>query len=85
MRNTLNDYSLKMYIHGRDRMERALERVVQGSERGQTTAEYIAVLVLVAGVVGVVASSSQIREAIGQAIQTGFERVANMVSESEGG
>lgn len=55
-------------------------RRLHAAEEGQGTAEYVAIIVLVAGLVGLVATNGQsIIQAIGNVIQAGFERVETIV------
>lgn len=59
---------------------RTVTRHPGAREEGQSTAEYVAVIVLVAGLVALVATNGQsIVEAIGDVIQAAFERIERTV------
>lgn len=82
MRDTLNDYSLTAYVQARNCMQRFLDRVERG-EWGQTTAEYVAIIVLISGVIALAASNNAVQEAVVETISAAFKRVRNLVSGGE--
>lgn len=82
MQQALNDYSLKAYIFGRDRLERILHGLT-ADERAQTTAEYIAVIVLVAAILGFLASQEGVRNVVRDAFVDAFDRIRNIVGDGD--
>lgn len=52
------------------------------AEEGQTTAEYVAVIVLIAAIIGAVVGSDSIRDSVVNAINAAFGNVEEQVSSS---
>lgn len=83
MQQALNDYTLRAYLHARDRFEQAIARMAV-REEGQTTAEYVAVMVLIAAVIGVLAQNETLQRSVSEAIGAAFDRVKSMVEGANG-
>lgn len=83
MQQALNDYTLRAYIHTHDRFKQAIDRVAV-REGGQTTAEYVAVMVLIAAVIGVLAQNETLQRSVSGAIGAAFDRVKSMVQSANG-
>lgn len=75
----LDHLSLRAYVHGRTGLATARDRFAVG-QGGQTTAEYVAVMVIIAAIVAGIAASDPIRTAIEDAVKAGFDEVKTKVT-----